>query len=368
MKIAMTKKLVDAVGVSAPAAPVNDQPIFSWTANWTTVWSNHRTEDLLVLVNHATRFTVAIYQVKKKDLKKLEELVKKAIANALLFININPEVVEEYMRLAGEFEWARNTNRQTASWVTKAGLECCFHIGRKYNGVEKMYSDTVGTDANYRYVNYAKNASGEFMPYQAMVDALAELTGKPAYKYRVFELLVTLDLDVYKAERRIIVPANMNFERLHAVLQRVFAWKDYHLYDFAIHAGEKDQPVARIVPDAQCLEYDEKAVLMEGHALEEYLPAYSQILYTYDLGDDWEHDIQLVQVLEDYDKESPSLVEASGQTPPEDVGGVGGFVKFRSIMLNPGHPEYEAMRTWAGYWTPELSEWAQRPRVIHGLT
>lgn len=251
MKIAMTKKLVDAVGVSAPAAPVNDQPIFSWTANWTTVWSNHRTEDLLVLVNHATRFTVAIYQVKKKDLKKLEEMVKKAIANALLFININPEVVEEYMR---------------------------------------------------------------------------------------------------------------------AVLQRVFAWKDYHLYDFAIHAGEKDQPVARIVPDAQCLEYDEKAVLMEGHALEEYLPAYSQILYTYDLGDDWEHDIQLVQVLEDYDKESPCLVEASGQTPPEDVGGVGGFVKFRSIMLNPGHPEYEAMRTWAGYWTPELSDWAQRPRVIHCLT
>lgn len=58
-------------------------------------------------------------------------------------------------------------------------------------------------------------------------------------------------------------------------------------------------------------------------------------------------------------------LEANGQTPPEDVGGVGGFLSFREIMLNPKHPEYEEMKAWSIYWTPELSEGDSRPKVIH---
>lgn len=366
MQIALTKKLADPLGVKTPLSQENENPLFSWTANWTKVWENRRTEDLVVLVNHETRFTVALYQVKRKDLKNLESMVKKAIEHSLLVMNVNPEIVDEYMRRAGDVVWVQNHNRQTASWVTKAGLECCFHIGRKYTGVEKMFSDTVGEQNNYLSVNFsAANPDAAFVPYRAMVRALSELTSKPAYRYRAFELLITLDLDVYQAVRRIIVPADLSFERLHEVLQSVFGWKDYHLYDFAVHAGDPDEPVARIVPDKESLEYDEKAVLMEGQTLAAFLPNYTQVIYTYDMGDGWEHQIELVHVLEDYDQESPFLVEASGQTPPEDVGGVGGYVKFREIMLDPGHPEYPAMKAWAGYWSLELTDYDKRPRVIH---
>ncbi|HAU31376.1 MAG: Uncharacterized protein XD78_2036 [Desulfotomaculum sp. 46_296] len=59
-----------------------------------------------------------------------------------------------------------------------------------------------------------------------------------------------------------------------------------------------------------------------------------------DMGDNWEQEIQLMRMIEYHDKESPYLLEASGQTPPGDVGGVGGFVNFREVMLNPNHPEY----------------------------
>jgi|GEM_PF-3374264 len=106
------------------------------------------------------------------------------------------------------------------------------------------------------------------------------------------------------------------------------------------------------------------ALLMKGHTLSEFLPEHKQMLYTYDMGDNWEHEIQLVRVIEDHEKESPYLLEASGQTPPEDVGGVGGFVNFREIMLNPSHPEYEKMKEWAKYWTIDLSDWKSRSRVI----
>ena len=88
------------------------------------------------------------------------------------------------------------------------------------------------------------------------------------------------------------------------------------------------------------------------------------MIYTYDMGDNWEHYIELVRVIEDHDEESPYLLEAIGQTPPENVGWVGGFVEFREIMLDPNHPNYAETKEWAGYWSPELREWDTKPKVI----
>jgi hypothetical protein len=364
MQIALTKKLADAMGMKPPTASEDENPLFSWTANWTKVWDNRRTEDMLVLVNNATRFTVAIYQVKRKDLKNVAEMMMTAIKNTLLAMNLNPELVEEYMRLAGNVELAQNRNRQTAAWVSKAGLECAFFVGNEYNGIAKMFNDTVGIPANRAIVNYTSNRNEGFYPYRAMTNALSDLTGKQPYKYRAFELLVTLDLDVYKAERRIIVPADLELAGLHKVLQSVFHWKNYHLYDFTILDDGGRKPIARIVPFKEDLEYDENAILIERHILSEFLPKHKNVVYTYDMGDNWEHKIQLVRVIEEHDRETPYLLEANGQTPPEDVGGVGGFIDFREIMMNPSHPEYTDMKVWAGYWTVELNDWESRPKVI----
>jgi hypothetical protein len=363
MQIALTKKLADAMGISPPSAQGAENPLFSWTANWTKVWDNRRVEDMLVLVNNATRFAVALYQVKRKDLKNVAEMMRASIKNTLLAMSLNPEMVEEYMRLAGNVEFARNHNRQTAAWVTKAGLECAFHVGREYSDIAKMFSDTIGASTNHYYVSDPIH-NVDFCPDQAMIKALSELTGKQPYKYRAFELLVTLDLEIYQVMRRIIVPADLGFARLHKVLQSAFGWGNCHLYDFAFFGSNKHKPVTRIVPFEDDLGFDEDAILMEGHTLSEFLPEHQHMRYTYDLGDNWEHEIQLVRVIEDYDQESPYLLEAKGQTPPEDVGGIGGFIDFREIMLNPGHSEYKAMREWAKYWTVELHEWQSRPGVI----
>ncbi len=365
MKIALTRKLTKALEVNTPTEYEEENPLFSWTANWTKVWDNRRSEDMLILVNNATRFTVAIYQVKRKDLKNTAEMMREAISNTLHSMNLNTAIVEEYMRLAGNVVFVQNTGSQTAAWVTKAGLECAFHVANEYNGIAKMFSDTVGVSINYRPVNYSDKRSEGFIPYEAMFEALSKLTGKRIYKYRAFELLVTLDLEVYKATRRIIVPADLEFTRLHKVLQSVFNWEDYHLYDFSLFADNENQKAVRLVPSEYDLQYDEDAVLMKGHTLAEFFPWCKAMRYTYDMGDNWKHEIQLVRVIDEYDKNSPYLLEASGQAPPEDVGGVGGFVNFREIMLNPNHPEYKETKEWAKYWTTELGEWESHPKVIH---
>ena len=83
-------------------------------------------------------------------------------------------------------------------------------------------------------------------------------TGKP----HAFELMVTLDLEVYKAVRRIILPADIEFTRLHKVLQSAFDWKNCHIFD-----DSNGVAVARLVPFEEDLEYDENATLMKRHTL-----------------------------------------------------------------------------------------------------
>ena len=96
-----------------------------------------------------------------------------------------------------------------------------------------------------------------------MINALFELTGKQLYKYRAFELLVTLDLEAYKVER-----------------------------------------VVRFVPFEEDLEYDKEVILMERHTLSELFPRHKRLIYGYDMGDNREHDIQLVRVIAEHDMES----------------------------------------------------------------
>jgi hypothetical protein len=366
MQIALTKKLAEAMEIKPSPVRKVINPLFTWTANWTKVWDNRRTEDMLVLVNNATRFTVAIYQVKRKDMKDVgAEMMTAAIRNTLLALNLNIEIIDEYLRLSGDIEFVANSDRQFTAWVNKAGTECAYHIGNNYNSVAKMFSDTIGASVNHHPVGYSNSYDDGFIPYKKMFDALAELTGKPVYKYRAFELLVTLDLEIYLATRRLIVPADIELPQMHKILQQVFHWKDYHLHDWNVVDEINREPVARLVMTDEDLSYDDKAALETGHKLSEFFPKYKHIIYTYDMGDNWEHLIELVRVIDEHNKESPYLLEAVGQAPPEDAGGVGGYIDFRKIMQNPQHQDYEQMKQWAGYWHLELSDWESRPQVIY---
>lgn len=364
MQISLTKKLATAIGVKPAAASETVNPIFCWTANWTNTFEN-RKEDMVVMVNQATRFAVTIYGVKRNQFKDIENKMMTAIRNTLLAMNLNPELVDGYINQAGSVTYASNHDRKMTAQVNRQGLDAAFVVGRAVNESRGSlkYEDTLGRVVSKRPVNYGNTHEDSYVPAAEMIKALSELSGKPIYKYRAFELLVTLDLEVYKAARRLIVPAGIPFQRLHKVLQNVFDWKNYHLYDFAVFDNENNI-CARLVPDAESLSYDNNAVLMGEHKLSEYLPKHKHILYTYDMGDSWEHDIELVRVIDEHDEESPYLLEASGQAPPEDVGGVAGFIDFREIMLDSSHPEYAQTKEWAGYWSPELREWEARPRVI----
>jgi hypothetical protein len=130
--------------------------------------------------------------------------------------------------------------------------------------------------------------------------------------------------------------------------------------------GKSQNPVHSLVMDNEDLELDENAVIETDHKLSEYFPVNKYSVYTYDMGDNWEHLIELARVIDNHGSESPYLLEATGPTPPEDVGGVGGYIEFLKIMSDPTHEEYSEAKQWAGYWSPDLEEWRHRPGVMIG--
>src|SRR5699024_5526719 len=163
----LTKKLADALKTSPPPTNTEVDPLVIWTANWITTWENRRAEDMLVLVNHANRFTVAVYQVKRKDLKNINEIIINAIENTLLAVNVSSELVDQYMESVGEIELTKNSDRKATSWVNRSGQESSVYVRANYNGIPEMYDDTVGVFTSNNFVNTSsKSFDQSFIPHK----------------------------------------------------------------------------------------------------------------------------------------------------------------------------------------------------------
>ncbi len=73
------------------------------------------------------------------------------------------------------------------------------------------------------------------------------------------------------------------------------------------------------------------------------------IVYEYDFGDSWRHDLVLEQILPmDPDRSYPLCLAGARAQPPEDVGGVWGYANFLEAIADPEHVEHAELLTWAG--------------------
>ncbi len=73
------------------------------------------------------------------------------------------------------------------------------------------------------------------------------------------------------------------------------------------------------------------------------------IVYEYDFGDSWRHDLVLEQILPmDPDRSYPLCLAGARARPPEDVGGVWGYANFLEAIADPEHVEHAELLTWAG--------------------
>jgi len=142
--------------------------------------------------------------------------------------------------------------------------------------------------------------------------------------------------------RRLLVPADIRLDRLHGVIQAAMGWEDYHMHTFS--DGSREYGLA----DPELGRSDERRAIL-GRLLKR---EDERIRYTYDFGDDWEHEIVLERVLvAEPGVRYPLCLAGKGACPPEDCGGVWGYEELREALADPAHERHEEMLEWLGLQT-----------------
>ena len=73
------------------------------------------------------------------------------------------------------------------------------------------------------------------------------------------------------------------------------------------------------------------------------------MIYLYDLGDNWRHELVLERILPaDDSATTPVCLAGERRCPPEDCGGPHGYQEFLDVIFQPGHEDFERYREWAG--------------------
>lgn len=148
--------------------------------------------------------------------------------------------------------------------------------------------------------------------------------------------------------RRIIVSEGITFTELHEIIQCVFGWGNYHLYQFKDKEWGEDVRIAE-VSDMDDMYFgdtlDANKLLLKQYFQGE---ATKKIFYEYDFGDSWIHTITLESVEESVTK-TPMCLDGKGACPPEDCGGIYGYTHLKEVFENnPTGKDAKNFREWLG--------------------
>jgi len=183
-----------------------------------------------------------------------------------------------------------------------------------------------------------------------------------------------------RAWRRVVVPGQCTFRRLHDTIQLVTNFKslfgtDLHMYEFILERdnirvtndefsyeqhkdferNKKTYMVQLKSSNSQYAQFERNRIKALGVQvrkptsikIDRYLEEYGSLEYTYDFGDSWSILVTLEEIVHDYHFGFPTLLDGEGEAPPEDVGGVEGFKEFLAEYSNPKSKHHKTTREWA---------------------
>jgi Plasmid pRiA4b ORF-3-like protein len=93
-----------------------------------------------------------------------------------------------------------------------------------------------------------------------------------------------------------------------------------------------------------------------------------RMIYEYDFGDGWEHQLELEKVAAlPPEGKFPWVLSGKRACPPEDVGGPWGYADFLEALADPKHPDHEDLAQWCGEpFDPEAFDANAINRAFHG--
>jgi hypothetical protein len=160
----------------------------------------------------------------------------------------------------------------------------------------------------------------------------------------IYQLKITLIGSKPLIWRRILVDENILLSNLHKVIQTAMGWTNSHLHQFVVG----DAFYTERIPGDELTWYELNNVDYKGIRLNEVLRfVKNSIVYEYDFGDSWCHEILLEKFLvPDESFKYPVCLSGKMNCPPEDVGGIWEYIDMLKVLRNPNNEEYEGYMMW----------------------
>ncbi|GAA0591942.1 hypothetical protein GCM10009001_05110 [Virgibacillus siamensis] len=379
MFIHCTNKMLDKLNVQpeTDTEQGDGNGLFSWHANITRI--NGRQS--AVFMNNNSQYVIVLFGLKAKDFSRMDSLFKQAIRMVWREEGIKEILIDDYLARAGGVQFGKTKNR---SFVARLNRSCKeMTIFEKEINSEQLIQSGLSIQTSKLLAGDGKG--GYIHPNEVLYEGLQQLYGGGIFSVRAVEVNVQLMLETREVWRRMVIPLNRTFPQLHKILQEAFGWWNSHLHEFYVferlqreaglsynHPGlmsDGTQALVNLVSNQEAFDYpDEIPMQLEaGIKLSEYLPAAKQLIYVYDFGDDWRHRIDVMDVIESYPSNHPVCLDGTGEAPPEDVGGEGGYADFLAIMDNPEHPDHAHMKRWAGSQLYEAFDLKRINRILKRL-
>lgn len=139
----------------------------------------------------------------------------------------------------------------------------------------------------------------------------------------ILQLRVDLILMAVPIWRRLLVPGGMTFWELHVAIQDAMGWRDRHLHQFTVDVPRSGNRLRFGIPDDSGFHGVNEILPGWEYPISRYLKVGGHpALYTYDFGDDWQHEVVLEKVrTDDLKSVLPRCVAGEGGCPAEDSGG-----------------------------------------------
>jgi hypothetical protein len=144
--------------------------------------------------------------------------------------------------------------------------------------------------------------------------------------------------------RRLEVPSQISLGLLHDAIQAAMGWGGFHLYAFEISGRRYGDPTS--VDDVA----DDMRLTLAG-AIKSGV---RRFFYTYDFGDDWEHEIVIEGKKAAIDGlRYPICIAGKMNCPPEDCGGVWGYRELLAALADPSSKNHEVWSQWKREFDPK---------------
>ncbi|HKI17674.1 MAG TPA: plasmid pRiA4b ORF-3 family protein [Isosphaeraceae bacterium] len=160
----------------------------------------------------------------------------------------------------------------------------------------------------------------------------------------VYQIKITLRDIQPPIWRRIQVP-DCTLGELHEIIQTAMGWEHSHMHQFIIN----NQYYGETALDEMDLDMDMEDE--NGIRLRQIVKGSgkARIVYEYDFGDSWEHEILFEKTVKPEPKINyPRCVDGARACPPEDCGGSWGYADFLAAISNPKHESHRDMKEWIG--------------------